>query len=126
GRRGGARERPRGRRGRRGGPGGFAWAGGAGGGGWCNTVAPARPPPFVTVAMPSFNEERYIEVCLRSVLGQDYPADRLEVLVADGRSTDRTREIVTRIAADDARVVLVDNSQRLQAAGMNEAIRPAP
>ncbi|HKA89889.1 MAG TPA: glycosyltransferase family 2 protein [Haliangiales bacterium] len=82
-------------------------------------------PPFVTVAMPSFNEERYIEVCLRSVLGQDYPADRLEVLVADGRSTDRTREIVTRIAADDARVVLVDNSQRLQAAGMNEAIRRA-
>jgi succinoglycan biosynthesis protein ExoA len=81
--------------------------------------------PFVTIAMPSFNEERYIEACLRSALRQDYPADRFEVLVADGRSTDRTREITTRVGAEDPRVALVDNPARLQAAGMNEAIRRA-
>jgi len=81
--------------------------------------------PFVTVAMPSFNEERYIEACLESVLRQDFARDRFEVLVADGRSTDRTREIVARFAAQDPRVALVDNPARLQAAGMNEAIRQA-
>ena len=65
--------------------------------------------PFVTVAMPCLDEARYIEACLRSVLAQDYPRDLLEVIVADGGSTDGTRDIVARIAAEDPRVVLVDN-----------------
>jgi len=54
--------------------------------------------PFVSIAMPSYNEEPYIEECLRSLLGQDYPADRMEILVADGGSQDKTREIVNRLA----------------------------
>lgn len=81
--------------------------------------------PFVTIAMPCLNEERYIGPCLRSVLGQDYPSDSFEILVADGGSTDATRSIVTRIAAEDGRVVLIDNPGRLQTVGMNAAIRQA-
>ena len=81
--------------------------------------------PFVTIAMPCLNEEAYIETCLRGVLAQDYPADRLEILVGDGRSTDRTREIVERLAAEDPRIVLVDNPDRIQAAGMNRMLRVA-
>jgi succinoglycan biosynthesis protein ExoA len=88
-------------------------------------VSPVTDRPFVTVAMPCLDEERYIEACLRSVLAQDHPADRLEIIVADGRSRDRTRAIVTRMAAADPRIVLVDNPGRLQAAGMNEIIRRA-
>jgi succinoglycan biosynthesis protein ExoA len=80
---------------------------------------------FVTIAMPCLNEEEHIEGCLRSVLAQDYPADRMEILVADGRSSDATRAIVARMAAEDPRVRMVDNPGRLQAAGMNEAIRRA-
>ena len=49
---------------------------------------------FVSVVLPVFNEERHIEACLDSVLAQDYPPDRYEVIVADGGSTDRTRDIV--------------------------------
>ncbi len=79
--------------------------------------------PLVTIALPCLNEERYVETCLRSVLAQDYPADRLEIVVADGGSTDRTREVVERIAAREGRVALVDNPARIQAAGMNEVIR---
>jgi glycosyltransferase involved in cell wall biosynthesis len=75
--------------------------------------------------MPCLNEARYIEACLRSVLGQDYPPDRLEVVVADGGSTDGTRQIVERMAAADPRIGLVDNPARVQAAGMNAAIRRA-
>jgi succinoglycan biosynthesis protein ExoA len=80
--------------------------------------------PFVSIAMPSYNEEPYIEECLRSLLGQDYPADRMEILVADGGSQDRTREIVNRLAQADARIRLLDNStHRIQAYGMNLAIK---
>ena len=50
--------------------------------------------PLVTIAMPCLNEEAFIETCLESVRAQEYPADRLEILVADGSSTDRTREIL--------------------------------
>ncbi len=81
--------------------------------------------PLVTIAMPCLNEEAFIEPCLRSVLAQDYPADRIEVLVADGRSTDRTREILARLSAEDPRIRMVDNPDRIQAAGMNAMLRVA-
>lgn len=80
---------------------------------------------MVTIAMPCLNEERFIEACVRSVLAQDYPADRLEVLVADGRSTDATRAILERLIAEDPRIQLVDNPHRIQAAGMNEVLAVA-
>lgn len=79
--------------------------------------------PFVTIAMPCLNEEAYIEACVRSVGAQDYPRDRLEILVADGGSTDRTREILAHLAEEDPRIHVIDNPQKIQAAGMNEIIR---
>lgn len=81
--------------------------------------------PIVTIALPCLDEERHVEACLRTVLAQDYPADRMEIVVADGGSRDRTRAIVRRVAAEDPRVVLVDNPGRFQAAAMNEIIRRA-
>lgn len=79
--------------------------------------------PYITIAMPCRNEERFIEACLRSVQAQTYPRAQIEILVADGGSTDRTREILDRIAAEDDRIRVIDNPQRLQAAGLNQAIR---
>lgn len=81
--------------------------------------------PLVTIAMPAFNEERYIEACIRSVQAQDYPRDRIEILVADGRSEDRTRAILAELALEDPRIRVVDNPERLQAAGLNQLIREA-
>lgn len=81
--------------------------------------------PFVTIAMPCLDEERHIESCLRDVQAQDYPADRLEILVADGGSIDATREILARLAEEDPRIRVLDNPARIQAAGMNEILRKA-
>jgi len=81
--------------------------------------------PFVTIAMPCLDEEAYIEACIRSVASQDYPRERLEILVADGGSTDRTREILGHLAAEDPRIAVIDNPYRIQAAGMNEIIKRA-
>ncbi|MEZ4401944.1 MAG: glycosyltransferase family 2 protein [Kofleriaceae bacterium] len=81
--------------------------------------------PMVTIAMPAYNEEHYIEACIRSVQAQDYPRDRIEILVADGRSTDRTREILAELTAADPRIKVIDNPDRLQAAGLNQLIRAA-
>ncbi|HPO57840.1 MAG TPA: glycosyltransferase family 2 protein [Anaerolineaceae bacterium] len=81
--------------------------------------------PFVTVIMPIRNEEKYIAGSLEAVLNQDYPAGRMEVLVADGMSTDRTREIVQRMAQGDPRVRLLDNPGRIVPTGLNLALRQA-
>jgi glycosyltransferase involved in cell wall biosynthesis len=75
--------------------------------------------------MPCLNEERFIEACLESVRRQDYPADRYEVLIADGGSTDRTRALVEEAAAADPRIRLIDNPDRLQAPAMNRMIKIA-
>jgi succinoglycan biosynthesis protein ExoA len=86
---------------------------------------PAPERPLVTIAMPCFNEEGYIEACIRSVQAQDYPRDRIEILVADGRSTDRTREVLARLGEEDPRIRVIDNPDRLQSAGMNQLIAEA-
>jgi succinoglycan biosynthesis protein ExoA len=90
-----------------------------------HTPYTALVKPFVTVAIPCLDEEAYIEACIHAVLAQDWPRDRLEVLVADGMSVDATREMLGRLAAADDRIRLIDNPGRIQAAGLNECIRRA-
>jgi succinoglycan biosynthesis protein ExoA len=80
----------------------------------------------VSILMPTRNEAAFIERSLGAVLAQDYPHDRMEVLVADGMSTDSTREIVLRMqASSDVPVTIVDNKGRIAPAGLNAALRRA-
>lgn len=72
--------------------------------------------------IPCLNEEAFIGPLLRQVLA-DPAAPHALVVVADGGSTDRTREIVEGIAADERRVRLMSNPHRLQSAGVNLAVR---
>jgi len=87
----------------------------------------AGTTPLVTIAIPCFNEERHIEACLEDVFAQNYPAESMEVLVGDGMSTDRTREILRSIAERHParRLSVIDNPRRLQAAAMNAMIAAA-
>lgn len=66
---------------------------------------PSRPT--VTVIVPARNEERIIGKCLAGLMGQDYPADHLRIVVNDDNSTDRTAAMVTDLAAGDDRVRLI-------------------
>jgi glycosyltransferase involved in cell wall biosynthesis len=64
------------------------------------TPAPAREEardtelPFISVVVPVRNGERSLDACLGSLVAQDYPSDRHEILVVDNGSTDRTAEII--------------------------------
>ena len=81
--------------------------------------------PFVTVVMPVFNEECFIVRSLGAVVAQDYPVDRMEILVCDGRSTDRTRDMVESMKLRHPGLRVVDNPRRTTATGLNEGIRSA-
>jgi len=78
--------------------------------------------PFVTVVMPVRNEGAFILRSLGSVLAQDYPSDRMEVLVADGMSSDETRELVSAEQKRHANVRLLDNPGKIVSYGLNAAI----
>lgn len=75
--------------------------------------------------MPVRNEAAYIARSLGAVLAQDYPADRLEILVVDGMSDDGTREAVLAQAAADPRVRLLDNPAGIVPPGLNVGIGQA-
>jgi len=81
--------------------------------------------PLATIAIPCLNERDSIQSCVRSVLAQDYPPEQLEILVADGRSADGTRDVLRRLAAADDRIRIIDNPERIQAAGLNAILKQA-
>lgn len=65
--------------------------------------------PRITVILPIRNEERFIARTISFLQQQDYPKDRLEILVVDGQSEDRTASIVAKLAEDDTRIRLIHN-----------------
>lgn len=85
----------------------------------------AADQPFVTVILPVRNEAAYLRAGLSAVLGQDYPAGRMEILVTDGMSTDGTREIVQESQQQHPSIKLIDNPGRIVPTGMNAALRQA-
>jgi glycosyltransferase involved in cell wall biosynthesis len=82
-----------------------------------------RPPPSVSVIVPCRNERRYIIPCLESIRLNDYPSDRVEVLVIDGRSDDGTRELLQQYAEKWPSVRWLDNPSRTAPAALNVGIR---
>ncbi len=80
--------------------------------------------PFISIVVPLLNEEPYIERLTRSLLEQDYPADRFEIIMADGGSTDSTLESVGRMNVD-GRIRVVENPGRTAPAALNVAIAEA-
>ena len=80
--------------------------------------------PLVTVIMPIRNEEAFIARSLGAVLAQDYPADRLDVLIADAMSDDQTAAVIHSLPGVE-RVQIIPNPRRIQAAGLNVAIPQA-
>jgi glycosyltransferase involved in cell wall biosynthesis len=91
------------------------------------------PAPRVSVIVPVRNEERYIATCLSGLLAQDYPAERLELLVVDGLSEDRTREIVQGIQRETGgsgppaapALRLIDDPKQQRPSALNAGIRAA-
>ncbi|WP_083330806.1 glycosyltransferase family 2 protein [Halofilum ochraceum] len=71
--------------------------------------------PSISVGMPVYNGEPYVESALRSVLDQTF--DDFELIVCDNASTDRTSEIVRDLASSDRRIRYSCNERNLGAAG---------
>lgn len=83
--------------------------------------------PRVSIVIPCYNEERTIAQVLEAVRAQTYPLDDLEVVIADGMSTDGTREVIAQYARchPELNLRVVDNPRRSIPAALNRAIAQA-
>ena len=79
----------------------------------------AEDLPFVSVVVPMRNEQRFIERCLRSLMAQDYPQDRFEVIVVDGGSDDGSRDILESLRPEFTALRVVENRGRHTGRGLN-------
>ncbi len=81
--------------------------------------------PKISVVIPIKNEAKYIASTINQILTQDYPADKIEILLAVGQCDDNSKEIVATIAARDARVRIFDNPVGRSSAGRNIGVKNA-
>jgi cellulose synthase/poly-beta-1,6-N-acetylglucosamine synthase-like glycosyltransferase len=79
--------------------------------------------PSVSIVVAAHDEEAVIERRLENLLALDYPADRLEIVVASDASSDRTDELVSAVAEREPRVRLLACPRGGKVAAQNRAVR---
>lgn len=80
--------------------------------------------PTVSIVVPCFNEEGYIRDLLNAIYAQTYPLDLIEVTIADGHSTDQTRQVIAAFQREhpDLYLQVIDNDARITPAAINRAV----
>lgn len=83
--------------------------------------------PLVSIIVPCYNEEATVQLLLRALYNQTYPRQEMEVVIADGLSTDGTRREISAFQGDhpDLMVRVVENPRRNIPSALNRAIEAA-
>ncbi len=80
---------------------------------------------LVSIICPIRNEKNFIQSCIDTLLSQDYPKDKMEIILVDGMSNDGTREIIQANIKQQARIKLIDNPDQVVPHALNLGIRAA-
>jgi glycosyltransferase involved in cell wall biosynthesis len=81
--------------------------------------------PFVSIIIPCRNEEKFIGKCLESIIMNDFPKEKLELLVIDGMSEDKTREIINNYAESYTYIRVLENPRKVVPTALNIGIKNA-
>jgi glycosyltransferase involved in cell wall biosynthesis len=79
--------------------------------------------PFISIIIPCRNEAVFISKCLDSLIANDYPKDKIEILVVDGLSTDKTLNIVGEYLAKFPFIKILQNPQKVFPAAVNIGVK---
>ncbi len=82
-----------------------------------------KNPPLVTIIIPCRNEEKFIGKCLDSLIKQNYPKEKLEILVVDGMSEDKTREVIKSYNQKHPFIKLFENPKKVSPFALNIGLR---
>jgi GT2 family glycosyltransferase len=77
--------------------------------------------PKIAIIVVSLNEDKYISQCINSLLNQTYKGE-IEIIIADGGSTDKTIDIIQEFMGKHQNIILLNNENKYQAFGRNLAI----
>lgn len=78
--------------------------------------------PLISILVPAYNEEKTITKTLESIFNLDYPKEKLEVIIINDGSKDRTKEIVQKYIKDKPSFKLFSHQNRGKAASLNRAL----
>jgi glycosyltransferase involved in cell wall biosynthesis len=78
-----------------------------------------------SLIVPLRDEERYVERCLNSLLENNYPAEKYEIILVDGMSEDKTPEILAEFAAKKSGIRILQNPRQITSFGLNIGLRHA-
>jgi len=79
--------------------------------------------PKLTIIIPCRNEEKFIGRCLDSLMLQNYPKNKMEILVVDGASEDKTREIVKSYSQKYPFIKLLENPKKVTSFALNIGLK---
>jgi cellulose synthase/poly-beta-1,6-N-acetylglucosamine synthase-like glycosyltransferase len=80
---------------------------------------------FTSIIIPCRNEERFIESCLDSIIANDYPKEKVEVLAVDGMSEDGTASVIEHYTKEYPWIRLLENPKRITPVALNIGIKNA-
>lgn len=77
--------------------------------------------PFVSIIIPCYNEQNTIRVLLDAIFQQTYPSSEMEVIIVDGMSTDKTRQVIAEYQNEhpDLAIRMLDNHRRTIPSALN-------
>ncbi|WP_010663965.1 glycosyltransferase family 2 protein [Marinilabilia salmonicolor] len=80
--------------------------------------------PLLSIIMPVRNEAGYIEMVLNNIFAQNYPREKIEVIIVDGESDDQTLDIINtyNVRHLDLKIITISNRERIVPSGLNLAI----
>ena len=78
--------------------------------------------PFVSILLPIRNEENFISQTLKSISEQDYPKDKLELVIADGDSSDGTIAKINKLKKEFINLKILHNKHKIMPKGFNLAL----
>ena len=81
--------------------------------------------PDISLVIPCRNEYKFIDKCLKQCLNQKYLVEGIEIIVADGQSSDGTLEILEKYAKQYPQIKVIDNPEKITPTALNRAIKVA-
>mgnify|MGYP004468928429 FL=1 len=73
----------------------------------------------VAIVIPTLNEERFISRCLNSIIKQTYEFEKMDVMIIDGGSNDKTKDIVAEYQKSHQNIRLIENKKKIQSVAFN-------
>ena len=80
---------------------------------------------LVSVVIPCRNEERYISKCIDSIINSNYPKNKIEIIIVDGRSSDNTVNIINEYKSQYSFINIIENSRQTTQWALNMGIKKA-